>query len=46
MPEAMRNAYNILVSDLKESYRFGGIGIFRNIVLKRSAEKQDMKKWA
>jgi len=34
MPEGMRNAYKILVSDLKEGYHFWGIGISRNIVLK------------
>jgi len=30
MPEGMRNAYKILVSDLKERYHFGGIGISKN----------------
>jgi hypothetical protein len=34
MAEGMRNAYKILVSNLKERYHFGGIGISRNIVLK------------
>ena len=38
MPEGMRNTYRILVTDLKERYHFGGLGISRNIVLKRSVE--------